>query len=149
VGVSGLELRFPLLICAFTVALLSACDNGPASDGDPRSKLVGAWQREFEFRGAKGRTVVALGVDRKFTERVELVESDGRARRQEFAGEWSFDGIKFTRRYLQENGRQYSGGRLRFVTLDLTSVTDKQIVGRDNIRGEEVVFQRAEGGRRL
>jgi hypothetical protein len=121
---------------------MSACDSGTMRHDDPKSKLVGTWQREVEFQGAKGQLVLALGANRKFTERVELLEPDGRTQRQEYTGEWAYDGVKFTRRYLRENGRQYSGGKIRFATLDLTSVTSREMVGKDNIRGEVVAYQR-------
>jgi hypothetical protein len=131
-------------MAALVSASVSGCDSRPADD--PKSKLVGTWQEEFEFRGAQGHLVLVLGEDRKFIEQVALVEPDGRKQVQEYVGEWSFDGIKFTRRYLQENGRQYSGAKLRFASLDLTSVTSKEIVGKDNLRGVEVIYRRAEEG---
>jgi hypothetical protein len=135
-----------LLAAAVVVALLAACSGEATGDGEPQSKLVGTWQQDFEFQGAKGHLVLALGADRKFTESIELLEADGRTQRQDYAGEWAFDGTQFTRRYLQENGRRYSGGKLRFATLDVTSVTGKEMTGKDNLRGEVVVYRRAGPG---
>jgi hypothetical protein len=137
-----------LLAVTLAVALLGACSGEATGDGDsdPKSKLVGTWQQDFEFQGAKAHLVLALGADRKFTERIEFLEPDGRTQRQDYAGEWAYDGLKFTRRYLQENGRQYSGGKLRFATLDLTSITNREMVGKDNLRGEVVVYRRAAPG---
>ena len=132
-----------LVTASLAAALVSACDGGAVRDDDPKSTLVGTWQREFEFQGAKARLVLALGGNRKFTEQIEFLEPDGRSHRQDFAGEWSYDGLKFTRRYLQENGRQYAGGTIRFATLDVTSVSGREMVGKDNVRGEEVTYQRA------
>ena len=134
--------RLLFFVATACVAFFSACDSGP--DADPKSKLVGTWQRQFEFQGAKARTIVTLGADRKFTEKLELVEPGGQMQRQDYAGEWSYDGNNFTRRYLQENGRQFSGGKMRFATLELKSVTSKEFLGRDNVGGVEYVFQRAE-----
>ncbi|MRD47545.1 hypothetical protein [Caenimonas koreensis] len=134
---------FALIAAVGFLAGLGGCDSKALGEDEPPSKLVGTWQRDFEFRGAKAHLVLSLGADRKFVERIDYVEPDGRTQQQEFAGEWSFDGVKFARRYLRENGRQYSGSVVRFATLDLTSVTSRQFTGKDNLRGEEFVFQRA------
>ena len=60
----------------------------------------------------------------------------------EFAREWSYDGSNLKRRFLQENGRQYSGGGMRFATFPLLSVNSAKFVVDDRIAKKKVTYRR-------
>ena len=60
----------------------------------------------------------------------------------EFAREWSYDGSNLKRRFLQENGRQYSGGGMRFATFPLLSVNSAEFVVDDRIAKKKVTYRR-------
>lgn len=99
-------------------ALAAGCDNAESQRMEQtRARLAGTWLREVDAEGTKSRRVLVLGADAKFTDRVSVLVAGKQAERAEFAGEWSYDGINLKRRFLQENGRQYAGGGMRYATF--------------------------------
>lgn len=138
----------PLLLASFlALAILAGCDNPESARvDDTRSKLTGTWLRETEADGSKLRRVLALGGNGKFIERMLITHSDRAAEKREFAGEWSYDGTNLKRRYLQENGRQFSGGTMRYATFPIGSITQSELVINDNIAGREVSYRRVAEG---
>lgn len=142
-------MRRALLLSTIPVlALLSGCDNAESQRVEGiRTKLSGTWLHEVEGEGAKSRRVVVLGSDGKFIDRVAVLVPGKEAERVELAGEWSYDGINLKRRYLQENGRQFSGG-MRFATFPMISVTDSELVLDDSIAGRRVTYRRVAEGTR-
>jgi len=141
-------MKNPLLAAAlFLPLVLSGCDDAQSARiEETRGRLVGTWLREDEFEGAKMRMVVALGQDGKFSERAKFVAPDGRTESEHFGGEWSYDGINFKRRYLQQGGRQFSGGGIRYATYQLTSLTRTDFTGKDNREGREITYRRVSEG---
>ncbi|OOG42239.1 hypothetical protein [Polaromonas sp. A23] len=134
----------PLLVA---LALAAGCDNEESARTDEtRAKLVGTWLREAESGGVKSRRVLSLSQDGKFADRIHATAADGQSERLDYAGEWSYDGTNLKRRYLQENGRQFSGGKIRYATQPLVSVSSSELVTRDNAGGIELVYQRAPEG---
>lgn len=130
--------------------LLGGCDSAESARVDEtRAKLVGTWQRTVESDSGKGRRVLTLGRDGKFTDRSERVSSDGAPERQEYAGEWSYDGTHLKRRFLQENGRQFSGGKMRYATFRLKAVSASEFVVDDNIEGRDVTYRRVSEGTKI
>lgn len=137
-------MKTPVLALALLSALfLCACDDAQSARiEDTRSRLVGTWLREAESDGTRVRVVVVLGQDGKFSERAKFVAPDGRTESEHFGGEWSYDGTNFKRRYLQQGGRQFSGGGIRYATYQLTSLTRTDFTGRDNREGREITYRR-------
>jgi hypothetical protein len=124
------------------LALIAGCDDADAH----RAKLAGTWQRDIAFEGGKARATLVLEQKGNFTERLQVVyDSSGNVETTEYAGQWLTDGSSFTLRYLRENGRQYGGKYIRFTTLQLTSVTSEQFVGRNELRSQDVTFRRVDG----
>lgn len=139
-------MRSVLFPIAAALSLLAGCDAAQGSRTDEvRTQLVGTWLDEAESGQVKIRRVLALGADGKFSDRL-AVTTAGEAERSEYAGEWSYDGTNFKRRFLQENGRQYSGGKIRYATFPLVSVSRSEFTVNDNIRGAQVVFRRVPEG---
>lgn len=137
--------RVLLLLFLFT-AFLAGCDNAESVRvEETRAKLVGTWLREVDGQGAKSRRVLTLDGDGRFTDRVLVSAPDGPSKQREFAGEWSYDGKNLKRRYLQENGRQFSGGGMRYATFPLVSVAQSELVVKDTIEGREVSYRRVLG----
>ena len=142
-----MKLRILAGMIVVLAAFLSGCDSGESARVDEtRAKLVGTWLREIQTDAAKSRRVLVIGQDGKFTERASLVRPDGQSEHPDYAGEWSYDGTHFKRRYLQEGGRQYSGGKMRYATYQLLSLSNSQWVARDNVDGQEIVYQRVPEG---
>lgn len=141
-------MKNPLLAAAlFLPLVLSGCDDAhSARIEETRGRMVGTWLREAEFEGAKMRMVVALGQDGKFSEHAKVVAPDGTTEREHYSGEWSYDGTNFKRRYLQQGGRQFSGGGIRYATYQLTSLTRTDFTGRDNREGREITYRRVSEG---
>jgi hypothetical protein len=94
----------------------------------------------------KSRRVLVLGKDGKFTDQLALVKAGSSPEQVEYGGEWSYDGSNLKRRFLRENGRQFSGGGMRFATFRLVSVTGSELVVDDNIRGAKVAYRRVADG---
>lgn len=142
----------PMKTPALALALLSLLPLGGCDDGqsarieETRGRLVGTWLHEAESGGARMRVVVALGQDGKFTERAKFVAPDGRSESEHFGGEWSYDGTNFKRRYLQQGGRQFAGGGIRYATYQLTSLSRTDFTGKDNREGREVTYRRVSEG---
>jgi hypothetical protein len=126
---------------------MSGCDNAESLRIDEtRTKLVGTWLREDIVEGEKSRHVLSLGADGKFVDRILFASKDGQFERREFSGEWSYDGTNLKRRFLQENGRQYSGGGLRYATFSLVTDGSSEFVVNDNIVGREASYRRTAEG---
>jgi hypothetical protein len=134
-------MRALVLVAVCVLALLGGCDDADMH----RAKLAGTWQRDVVFEGGKGRTTLVLEQKGNFTERLQVVDSNGNLETIEYAGQWLTDGSSFTLRYLRENGRQYGGGIVRFTTLQLKSVTSEQFVGRNELRSQDVTYRRVDG----
>lgn len=156
-GVNGgfAQPRWALMKLGLTAAivillLFAGCDSTESVRIDEtRAKLVGTWQRGVELDSGKGRRVLTLGKDGKFTDRSDRVGSDGSPERQEYAGEWSYDGTYLKRRFLQENGRQFSGGKMRYATFQLKAVSASEFVVNENIEGRDVTYRRVSEGTKL
>ena len=128
-------------------ALLAGCDSAESVRiEEARAKLVGTWLEEVAAEDAKSRRVLSLGTDGKFIDRIVLSVPGAPAQRRELAGEWSYDGTNLKRRYLRENGRQFSGSGMRYATFPLRSVTQSELVVDDNIRGKEALWRRVPEG---
>ncbi|WP_428000972.1 hypothetical protein [Acidovorax sp.] len=141
-------MKNPLLAAAlFLPLVLSGCDDAhSARIEETRGRMVGTWLREAEFEGAKLRLVIALGQDGKFTERSKVVAPNGSTESEHYGGEWSYDGTNFKRRYLQQGGRQFSGGGIRYATYQLTSLSCTDFTGRDNREDREITYRRVSEG---
>jgi hypothetical protein len=125
---------------------LGGCEDAQALKAEETSqKLVGTWLREIEVDGAKGRRVLVLGSDGKFSETSAVEFADGRRGREERAGDWVCDGTNLERRYTHEDGRQLSGN-YHFVTFALTSFTGSEFEGKNHVQGEEVRYRKVAEG---
>ena len=132
-----------LVVCA----LSSGCDSPDnARIEEARTKLVGTWLREVDEGSVKARRVLVLAADGKFTDHVLTATAGEAPEHRELAGEWSFDGTNLKRKYLRENGRQFSGGALRYATFPLLSVTQSELVVKDTIQGRDAGFRRVPEG---
>jgi hypothetical protein len=134
-------MRALVFVALCMLAWLGGCDDADAH----RARLSGTWQRDVVFEGGKGRATLFLERKGNFTERLQVSDSNGNLETIEYAGQWLTDGSSFTLRNLRENGRQYGGGVIRFTTLQLTSVTSEQFVGRNELRSQDVTFRRVDG----
>ena len=136
------------LLLALLIALLAfGCKDAESTRiEEVQARLQGTWLLEFESGGQKVRRMLALGKDGKFNDRLEVTSPGQGAERLEFAGEWSYDGMNLKRRFLSENGRQFSGGKIRFATFPLTTVSVKELILEDNIQGKKLTFQRTADG---
>ena len=140
-------MNLTLLAALLALMLMGGCDNAESIRTDEtRVKLVGTWLMEAESGGVKSRRVLSLDQEGKFAERIHAPASDGQSERLDYAGEWSYDGINLKRRYLKENGRQFSGGKIRYATQPLVSVSSSELVTRDAAGGIELVYRRVAEG---
>lgn len=132
-----------LFLSIAALLLLAGCENADSSRmEETRNKLVGTWLREDGSDGDNSRRVLYLGANGKFVDSISRSTSEGRMERTEFSGEWSYDGKNLKRRFLQENGRQFSGGRIRYATFALVSAQASEFVVNDNIVGREVRYRK-------
>lgn len=134
-------MRALILLAVCTLSLVAGCDDAD----EHRARLTGTWQRDIELQDGKGCAILVLERKGNFTERLYISDSNGTAQTIEYGGQWLTNGSSFTLRYLRENGRQYGGGIVRFLTLQLTSVTSEEFVGRDERQSRDVIYHRANG----
>lgn len=135
------ELLLTLLVAA---TALAGCSLEDPATAQTRARLVGTWLEQPGPAAASGRRVLSLKADGKFTDEIVDSASGASPQRREFAGEWSYDGTNLKRRYLQENGRQFSGGGMRYATFPLKAVTQSEMVLEDNVQKREAVYRRIE-----
>lgn len=136
-----------LFISVLAVLLAAGCESADSNrTEETRNKLVGTWLREDSAESEKFHRVLTLGADGKFFDRILTSSSEGRSERSEFSGEWSYDGTNLKRRFLQENGRQFSGGSMRYATFALVSVGVSEFVVNDNLVGRKVRYRRITEG---
>ena len=106
---------------------------------------MGTWLREIDAPIGKGRRVLVLTADGKFSEELLAHLKDGRTGRETRGGEWTYDGTNLKCRYTQENGRQLSGN-FNFATFELTKLTTSEFEGRNHAQGEEIRYVRVAPG---
>ena len=135
----------PLLAILLVAFGVSGCTEDP-SMAETRANLVGTWLEESEPGRVSARRVLSLKADGKFTDEILASESGSSPERRELAGEWSYDGLNLKRRYLQENGRQFSGGSMRYATFPLKAVTRSEFVLEDTIQKRQAKYRRVEKG---
>ncbi|BEU97200.1 hypothetical protein ACDW_29050 [Acidovorax sp. DW039] len=136
-----------LFIFFLILLFMTGCENADSLRiEETRTKLVGTWLREDNVEGEQARRVLSLGADGKFVDRILVTSQNGRSEHREYAGEWSFDGTNLKRRFLQENGRQYSGGGMRYATFALVSVSSSEFVVNDNLVGRMVSYRKTAEG---
>ncbi|MBC7601304.1 MAG: hypothetical protein H7255_01405 [Ramlibacter sp.] len=124
---------------------LGGCEDPEAMKANETAeKLVGTWLREIEVSGAKAPRILVLGPDGKFSESLVADFADGRKRKEERSGEWTFDGKNLKRRYTHEDGRII--GNYNFVTFELTSLSAREFQGKNHVQGEEIHYQRVAEG---
>lgn len=113
---------------------------------EAQTKLAGTWLREDNAQDQMTRRVLYLSADGKFSEHILVASQGGQPERRKYTREWSFDGKNLKRRFLQENGRQYSGGGMRYATFALVSVDPSEFSVIDNIVGREVSYRKVTEG---
>lgn len=146
---SDIETQMRRLLCLVVAmgTLLAGCDSAESARTEGiRAQLVGTWLTEAESGQVTLRRVLSVEKDGRFSDRLLVTTSGEGAERREYAGEWSYDGTNFKRRFLQENGRQYAGGKIRYATFPLISVSASEFVVEDNIQGSKVTFRRVPEG---
>lgn len=131
---------------ALVLVGLFGCDEDIARREQMRGRLVGTWSEDSASGQAVMRRVLALSADGKFTDRVVLSSPGTAPEQRVLAGEWSYDGTNLKRRYLQENGRQFSGGSMRYATSPLKSVSDAELVLEDTVQQREARYRRVAEG---
>lgn len=140
---TGTSMARALFLSIAALFLVAGCENADSLRiEETRSKLVGTWLREDGTDGEKSPRLLYLGADGKFVDSISMSNSEGRIERTELSGEWSYDGKSLKRRFLQDNGRQFSGGRMRYATFTLVSAETSEFVVNDNIVGREVRYRR-------
>jgi hypothetical protein len=136
-----------LLLSLVGIALITGCDSVESVRVEEvRAKLAGTWLREIEVGDLKTRRVIVFGTDGKFTDRLVIATSGGPTERRELAGEWAYDGTNLKRKFLQENGHQFTGGSMRYATFPLVSVTQSELMVKDNFEGQVVRYLRSAEG---
>ncbi len=137
--------RRKLVTLIFPAVLIAACDDSSLKRVDAvRQRLVGRWLEELSLDGAKIRSIVTLDQDGKFFELEEVLDANGSIKQKKHAGEWSFDGINFKRKYTSLNGQPLSNAQFGYATYAVKSFEQDRFIGVDNVRATETRFSRTE-----
>lgn len=138
--------RRKLFLGFFSAVLTASCDDSsrkPADD-DARQRLIGRWLEELSVDGNQIQSILTLGQDGKFLELEKVLEVGGSTKQETHAGEWSFDGINFKRKYTSLNGQPVPNARFGYATYAVKSFEKDKFVGVDNVRAREARFSRTE-----
>ena len=134
-----------LLLGIFSAVLTVSCDDSSQKPADAvRQRLVGRWLEELSVDGVQVRSVVILDQDGKFIEVEKTLDASGSTKQETHAGEWSFDGINFKRKYTGLNGQPLSNARFGYATYAVRFFAKNEFIGVDNVRTRETRFSRTE-----
>ena len=137
--------RRKLLLWIGGAALTASCDDSSLKPADDiRQRLVGRWLEELSSGGDQIRSIVTLGQNGQFLELEKISDASGSTKRQTHAGEWSFDGVNFKRKYTSLNGRLLSNAQFGYTTYAVNAFAKNEFVGIDNIRARKARFSRTE-----
>ena len=137
--------RRKLLLVALSAVLTVSCDNTSLKpSNDVRQRLVGRWAEEFSTDGNQIRSIVILSQDGKFLELEKVLGANGSTKQETHAGEWSFDGTNFKRKYTSLNGQPLLNAQFGYTTYEVKLVEKNEFVGVDNVRTREVRFRRTD-----
>lgn len=137
--------RRNLFLGIFSAVLTASCDDSSLKPADDvRQRLIGRWLEELSADGLQIRSIVTLDRDGTFIEVEKTLEASGLAKQETHAGEWSFDGINFKRKYTSLNGQPLSNARFGYATYAVKSFAKNEFIGVDNVRTKETRFSRTE-----
>lgn len=137
--------RRNLFLGIFSAVLTASCDDSsPKPAEDVRQRLIGRWLEELSDDGLQIRSIVTLDRDGTFIEVEKTLEASGSTKQETHAGDWSFDGINFKRKYTSLNGQPLSSARFGYATYAVKSFAKNEFVGVDNVRARETRFNRTE-----
>ncbi len=140
-------MRHTWLATFLTAIVVVGCNDADTTRvNETQEKLAGTWLLESETGNVKSRRILTLDRDGKFSDRFTVTTSQGNLEKSEYGGDWSYDGGNLKRRFLQEGGRKYSGGKIRFATFPLISISAKELVVDDNIQRRKLSFSRVPEG---
>ncbi|WP_422087892.1 hypothetical protein [Variovorax sp.] len=137
-----------LVLALLLIAIVSCEKKSPLAEDNIRQKLVGTWLSEIDFEGTKTRAVTKVDQDGAFREIEKFVDSKGEAVEVSYAGEWSFDGTNFKRKYMSKDGRPLPSSKFEYATYAVSMVGEGEFVGVDKIQQRTVRFARADEGAR-
>jgi hypothetical protein len=133
------------LLLFVVVVFTSACDDSSLKANDAvRQRLVGKWLEELSADGNQIRSIITLGQDGNFTELEKIGNTTSSTTQLTHAGEWSFDGINFKRKYTSLNGQPLSNAQFGYATYAVKSFVKNEFIGVDNVRTREARFSRTE-----
>lgn len=139
--------RRELLLWIGSAVLTASCDSSSSKLADKvRQQLIGRWLEELSVDGLQTRSIVTLDRDGTFVEMEKSSDASGLISQQTHAGEWSFDGVNFKRKYTSMNGQPLSNARFGYTTYAVKHIAKNEFVGIDNVRKREVRFSQTEAG---
>ncbi|MFI8616001.1 hypothetical protein ACIGHN_10885 [Acidovorax sp. NPDC077693] len=137
--------RRKLLIGIFGAVLTASCDDSSLKPADDvRQRLIGRWLEEISDGGFQSRSVVTLDRNGTFIEVEEALKANELTMQQTHAGEWSFDGVNFKRKYTNLNGKNLSNASFGYATYAIKFLGEDSFIGIDNVREREYRFSRIE-----
>lgn len=137
--------RRKLLLWIGSAALTASCDDSSLKPADNvRQRLVGRWLEELSVDGVQIRSIVTLDRDGTFIEVEKILEASGMTKQETHAGEWSFDGVNFKRKYTSLNGQSLTNAQFGYATYAVKSFEKDVFVGLDNVRKRETRFSRTD-----
>ncbi len=137
--------RRKLLLWIGSAALLASCDDSSLKPADDiRQRLVGRWLEEVSADGNQVRSIVTLDQNGQFLELEKVLDASGLIKQETHAGEWSFDGVNFKRKYTSLNGQSLTNAQFGYATYAVKPFEKDVFVGLDNVRKRETRFSRTD-----
>lgn len=137
--------RRKLLLWIGSAALIASCDDSSLKPADDiRQRLVGRWLEELSADGNQIRSIVTLDQNGQFLELEKVLDASGSTKQETHAGEWSFDGVNFKRKYTSLNGQSLTNAQFGYATYAVKSFEKDVFIGLDNVRKRETRFSRTD-----
>lgn len=136
-----------ILLSILPLALLASCnDSTSLGEKEIEKKLTGTWASKYEDQEGKTRVVTELAQDGSFFETEKRIAPSREDEKTLHAGEWSFDGKNFKRKYTKLEGKPLPNSKFGYATYAIQSLKEDEFIGIDNIRGETILFSRVPSG---
>lgn len=137
-----------LVLALLLISTASCGKSGSPAEDRVRQRLVGTWLNDTDEAGVKTRTVIDVAEDGGFHEFEKIVESDGSSKQVSYAGDWSFDGTNFKRKYTSKDGQPLPRSQVGYATYAVNMSRDDEFLGVDNVQQKTVKFSRTGAGMR-
>jgi hypothetical protein len=132
----------PVVLALLLISTVSCGRPTTPTEDRIRQELVGTWMSETNEEGVRIRVVVNVIGGGGFREVESSVDPDGTSKQNSYAGEWSFDGTNFKRRYTSKDDQPLPNSQVGYTTYAVSMFRADEFLGVDHGHRRTVKFSR-------